>query len=209
MKQKLYKNKLLIVGLAFTISIAAIVSYQVINGNIWGSKGKGGIVLFVTSMGNITIHLWNDMPITTGNFKNLIRRGIYDNTKFHRVVFNFAIQGGDPTGTGYGDPSIPTIQDEYSRNSSQDRNLRGRIAMANANDPDNGIYNTGSSQFFFNLVDNEFLNGKHPVFGEVINGTAVMDEIGNVETAVNPNTGEKSVPVTPVYLIKALILSEG
>ena len=65
------------------------------------------IVIFETNMGNITIQLREDMPITVGNFKNLTQQGVYDNTVFHRVIAGFMIQGGDPTGTGYGDPSIP------------------------------------------------------------------------------------------------------
>ncbi|MCJ7630909.1 peptidylprolyl isomerase, partial [Candidatus Bathyarchaeota archaeon] len=69
-------------------------------------------VLLVTSMGNVTIGLYDDMPITAGNFLNLTKSGVYDNTIFHRVVANFVVQGGDPTGTGKGDPNIPTIPDE-------------------------------------------------------------------------------------------------
>src|SRR5674536_19938 len=65
-------------------------------------------VLLHTSMGDITIALRNDMPITTGNFKKLVQKGAYNGTIFHRVIPGFMIQGGDPTGTGYGDPSIPT-----------------------------------------------------------------------------------------------------
>ena len=65
-------------------------------------------VLLQTNMGDITIELRSDMPITTGNFKNLVQKGTYNKTIFHRVIKGFMIQGGDPTGTGYGDPSIPT-----------------------------------------------------------------------------------------------------
>ncbi|MCW3993983.1 MAG: peptidylprolyl isomerase [Candidatus Bathyarchaeota archaeon] len=124
-------------------------------------------------MGDIVIQLHNDMPITTGNFKNLTQQGVYDDTIFHRVINGFIIQGGDPTGTGYGDPSIPTIPDEFT---DHNRNDRGTIAMANAGP------NTGSSQFFINLVDNDHLNANHPVFGEVIEGMNVVDDIGEVLT---------------------------
>ena len=65
-------------------------------------------------MGDITIELRNDKPITTSNFIHLIQQGTYNNTIFHRVIAGFMIQGGDPTGTGYGDPSIPTIKDEIA-----------------------------------------------------------------------------------------------
>jgi len=150
-------------------------------------------VLLATSMGNITIQLRDDMPITAGNFKNLVQQGIYDGTIFHRVMANFMIQGGDPTGTGYGDPSIPSIPDEFT---SINQNNRGTIAMANAG------ANTGSSQFFINVKNNNALDTKHPVFGTVIEGMSVVDAISNV--AVGPNAfGENSVPLQVITLIKA------
>jgi peptidylprolyl isomerase len=134
---------------------------------------NGVKVLFHTSMGDITIQLRNDMPITTGNFKNLVQRGTFNGTIFHRVIKGFMIQGGDPTGTGYGDPSIPDIKDEFTR---KNRNDRGTIAMANAG-PD-----TGSSQFFINLVNNNYLDTKHPQFGKVASGMDVVDAIAKVPT---------------------------
>ena len=96
-------------------------------------------VLLETTEGNITIELASDMPITAGNFAGLVEKGVYNGVIFHRVMDGFMIQGGDPTGTGYGDPSIPMIKDEF--NGIQE-NKRGTIAMANAGP------NTGSSQFF-------------------------------------------------------------
>jgi len=127
-------------------------------------------------MGDITIELYDDMPITTGNFKTLVQQGIYDGTIFHRVIDGFMIQGGDPTGTGYGDPAIPAIPDEFT---DHNRNNRGTISMANAGP------NTGSSQFFINLVNNNHLDTKHPVFGRVVEGMDVVDRIGEVETDEN------------------------
>jgi len=118
------------------------------------------------------------MPITTSNFENLVRNGIYDGTIFHRIIDEFMIQGGDPTGTGYGDPKIPNIRDEFSH-ASGNRNNRGTIAMANAGP------NTGSSQFFLNLVDNNYLDSMHPVFGKVIEGMDVVDKIAKVPTDAN------------------------
>ena len=145
-------------------------------------------VLLRTSMGNITIQLYDDMPITTGNFKGLVKQGVYDGTIFHRVIDGFMIQGGDPTGTGYGDPSIPAIPDEFT---DHNRNDRGTVAMANAGP------NTGSSQFFINLVNNQHLDDKHPVFGEVISGMDVVDAIGKVLTDDNDR------PLEPVTIISA------
>lgn len=141
-----------------------------------------------TTKGDIVIELYSDMPITTGNFKRLVQRGVYDGTIFHRVINGFVIQGGDPTGTGYGDPSISSIPDEFTDHNSNDR---GTIAMANAGP------NTGSSQFFINLVDNNRLDPKHPVFGRVIEGIQVVDNIANVDTDENDR------PKQEVRIIKA------
>jgi len=156
---------------------------------------NGELVRLHTNMGNITIQLRDDMPITTLNFKNLTYSGVYDNTIFHRVIPNFMIQGGDPTGTGYGDPSIPNIQDEFSTNSSNNRNLRGTIAMANTGQAD-----SGSSQFFINVVYNDHLDNKHPVFGDVIEGMDIVDAISKVSTDSNDK------PLINVTIIKAEII---
>jgi peptidylprolyl isomerase len=152
---------------------------------------NGVKVLLHTNMGDITIQLRNDMPITTNNFKNLVQQGIFSSTIFHRVIKGFMIQGGDPTGTGCGDPSIPDIKDEFTRTN---RNDRGTISMANAGP------NTGSSQFFINQVNNNFLDSKHPAFGKVISGMDVVDKIAKVQT----NSNDK--PCTNVTIISASIL---
>jgi peptidylprolyl isomerase len=155
------------------------------------SNLEGVKVLFHTSMGDITIQLRKDMPITTGNFKNLVQKGTYNGTIFHRVINGFMIQGGDSTGTGYGDPSIPDIKDEFT---SKNRNERGTIAMANAGP------NTGSSQFFINLVNNNFLDSKHPQFGKVISGMDAVDSIAKVAT------DSRDKPIKNVTIISATIL---
>ena len=147
-------------------------------------------VLLQTTLGDITIALRSDMSLTTGNFKNLVQKGIYNGTIFHRIIPGFMIQGGDPTGTGYGDPSIPEIQDEFTRTN---RNDRGTISMANAGP------NTGSSQFFINQVNNNFLDSKHPAFGKVVAGMDVVDKIAKVST----NRNDK--PLTNVTIINASI----
>lgn len=148
-------------------------------------------ILLHTSMGDITIQLRNDMPITTNNFKSLVQQGKYNNTIFHRVIDGFMIQGGDPTGTGYGDPSIPNIKDEFTR---KNHNNRGTIAMANAGP------NTGSSQFFINLVNNNYLDTKHPQFGKVVTGMDVVDAIAKVRTSMEDK------PFKNVTIINASIL---
>ncbi|MHC3130173.1 MAG: peptidylprolyl isomerase [Candidatus Bathyarchaeota archaeon] len=158
-------------------------------------------VLLETSMGNIVIELRDDMPITTENFKNLVQQGVYNNTIFHRVIAGFMIQGGDPTGTGYGDPLISNIQDEFTDNN---KNERGTIAMAKKSDPFTGLVvpDSGSSQFFINVVNNsnENFDGDYSVFGTVIEGMDVVDQIAKVAT----DSGDS--PLEEVTLIKAQLV---
>ncbi|MBN2094981.1 MAG: peptidylprolyl isomerase [Candidatus Aenigmarchaeota archaeon] len=164
-----------------------------------GNENAAKRVLLETNMGNITIELYSNMPITAGNFENLVKNGTYDGTVFHRVIADFMIQGGDPTGTGYGDPKIPKIQDEFVNGST---NVRGTISMANTGQP-----NSGSSQFFINLVDNTFLDwdkppasSRHPVFGKVVEGMDVVDKIGKVQT------GPGDRPANEVKIIRATVI---
>ncbi len=147
-------------------------------------------VLLETNMGNITIEMNSDMPITTGNFVKLVKQGFYDGVIFHRVIDGFMIQGGDPTGTGMGGPGYK-IKDEFT---SSNRNDRGTISMANSGP------NTGGSQFFINLVNNNFLDTKHPAFGKVVSGMEVVDKIGKVMTS----SGDK--PIQDVKIIKASVI---
>jgi len=132
-------------------------------------------VLLKTTEGDIIIELDKNMPITTKNFEKLVKEKYYDGIIFHRVIDGFMIQGGDPTGTGTGGPGY-TIKDEFTENN---KNNRGTISMANAG-PD-----TGGSQFFINLVNNNFLDAKHPVFGKVVEGMDIVDKIGKSQADIN------------------------
>ena len=158
-------------------------------GNIISSGTK---VKLETSMGDIVIELYSEMPITAGNFEKLVKQGFYDGVIFHRVIDGFMIQGGDPTGTGSGGPGYK-IQDEFT-NTNLDKNNCGTISMANAGP------NTGGSQFFINLVDNNFLDRKHPVFGKVIEGMDVVDKIAKVEKDA------QNKPLEDIKIIKATII---
>jgi peptidylprolyl isomerase len=130
-------------------------------------------VVLKTNKGNIHIELFDQRrPITTGNFISLIERDFYDGLIFHRVIDGFMIQGGCPYGTGFGGPGY-TIQDEFA---GYNQNLRGTISMANAGP------NTGGSQFFINLADNNFLDTRHSVFGKVIQGMDIVDAIAKTQT---------------------------
>ncbi len=175
------------------IFITAIILILIIGGIYIYNSNKMTRVKLETNHGEIIINLYSDMPITTGNFENLVKQGTYDGVIFHRIIDGFMIQGGDPTGTGYGDPKIPNIQDEFTH-AGGNKNNRGTISMANAGP------NTGSSQFFINLVDNNFLDSKHPAFGMVIEGMDVVDKIAKVETDA------RDKPIEDVVILKASVL---
>ncbi len=173
------------------IIVAAII--LIVAGGLYmqNSGEKQTRVLLQTTMGNITIELSGDMPITAGNFEKLVKQGYYDGVIFHRVMAGFMIQGGDPTGSGAGGPGY-TILDEFTNHNN---NSRGTIAMANTGDP-----NTGGSQFFINVVNNDFLDSKHPVFGKVVAGMDVVDAI------VNTKTDQNDRPLQEVRIIKATLV---
>lgn len=142
-----------------------------------------------TNVGDIAIRMYDDMPITTGNFVKLAKDGFYDGIIFHRVIDQFMIQCGCPDGIGTGGPGY-TIQDEFVKGHS---NKRGTIAMANTGRP-----NSGGSQWFINLVDNTYLDwdnprtpSAHPVFGEVVKGMDVVDKIGSARTDRNDKPADE------------------
>ncbi|MCL5680694.1 MAG: peptidylprolyl isomerase [Candidatus Thermoplasmatota archaeon] len=147
-------------------------------------------VMLETNVGKIEIELFEkEMPVTAGNFVRLVERGFYDGVSFHRVIPDFMIQGGDPTGTGRGGPGY-SIRDEFTPNN---RNDRGTISMANAGP------NTGGSQFFINVANNNFLDKKHPVFGKVIQGMDVVDMISKMKT------DKSDRPLSKVFITKAVL----
>ena len=131
-----------------------------------------------TNYGDIRLEMYDALvPNTVNNFVNLVNQGFYDGVIFHRVIDNFMIQGGD------GSPAPPSIIDEFDSTLS---NVQKTISMANSGP------NTGTCQFFINLVDNTYLDfdkapltSKHPVFGITITGFNVVQAIGNVQTNFN------------------------
>ena len=126
-----------------------------------------------TNHGDIVLELFDeDAPKTVDNFRKLAEDGFYDGLIFHRVIPDFMIQGGDPTGTGRGGPGY-TFEDEFNDN----KVVRGALAMANAGP------NTNGSQFFIVTAEaTPWLDGKHTVFGQVTSGMDVVDAISSVET---------------------------
>lgn len=170
----------------------SILYFLFIIGSV-GSINSQTVVTFYTTLGDFEVELYDaQMPITVGNFLSLVDQEFYDGIIFHRVISNFVIQGGDPTGTGSGGPGY-TIQDEFVPGPS---NIKKTLSMANTGQP-----NSGGSQFFINLKNNIFLDydkppltSAHPVFGIVISGWDVVELIENVP--VNGNDR----PLTPVVM---------
>lgn len=180
-------------------------------GGNWTDKVSSGVDLYATlhtSQGNITVKLFSkDAPKTVKNFVGLatgerewrnpatgeVKRGVplYSGTIFHRVIEGFMIQGGDPLGTGTGDPGY-RFEDEFQSGRTFDR--VGLLAMANAGPATNG------SQFFITTSTPTYLNGKHTIFGEVVKGFEVVEAISKVPKA----PGDR--PIQPV-VIKDIAIS--
>ena len=134
------------------------------------------VAVMQTNQGAITLKLFEDVaPKAVENFERLAEKGYYEGIIFHRVIDGFMIQGGDPTGTGYGGKSFWGVpfEDEVSPKYRFDR--PGLLAMANSGPKTNG------SQFFITLAATPWLNDKHTIFGEVIEGMDVVEAIGKTE----------------------------
>ena len=134
---------------------------------------KSYTVRMETDKGEMVIELFADKaPKTVNNFVFLARQGFYDGVIFHRVIANFMVQGGDPTGTGTGGPGYK-FEDEFDPSLKHDK--PGVLSMANAGP------NTNGSQFFITLGPTPHLDGRHAVFGAVVEGLDVVKEIGSVD----------------------------
>jgi len=175
------------------------------------AREPGLYAVINTTLGTITLRLFEkETPVTVRNFVGLVRgtkefrdpktgamvkRPFFNGVAFHRVIPDFMIQGGDPTGRGTYDAGY-TIPDEFIPTLKFDVN--GRVAMANTGDP-----HTGSTQFFITDSLPEFLNGKHTIFGQVIDGQDVVHKIANV-----PRDAQDK-PRTPVKIVTIKLVREG
>jgi len=120
-----------------------------------------------TKKGDLVLKLFaSDVPVTVNNFVFLAREGFYDGTTFHRVIPGFMAQGGDPTGTGTGGPGY-SFADEFTKHT----HVTGALSMANAG------ANTNGSQFFITYAPQHHLDGRHSVFGQLTEGTDVLESI--------------------------------
>jgi|SRR5271165_1027007 len=198
-------NRLLLYGLTLAAAFPVLASDAPVK-DPWMQKALAGKDLWVTmktSEGNIVLHLFSSAaPKTVANFVGLAsgekqwrdpRTGqmssarAYDNTIFHRVIKGFMIQGGDPTGTGTGEPGY-TFADETSNGKKFDK--VGLLAMANRGPATNGM------QWFITVSTPDYLNGKHTIFGEVVSGYDVVEKISTAPTGA---TG-RDRPNTPIVL---------
>lgn len=157
------------------------------------------VVVMQTSMGTVEIELWADeAPISTENFLRYVDNNLYNNLTFHRVIPGFMVQGGGYDTDFVEISGYPPIKNEARPGL---RNDRGTVAMARTN-----VVDSATSQFFVNLVDNDFLNQRstapqdfgYAAFGEVISGMDVVDRIAGVTTG--SSRGHQDVPVEPVII---------
>ena len=180
--------------------IIPLILYSLINLNFMNSdslsnKSDSNIIRFETNMGTFDVKVFPDKaPKTAARIKELAKSGFYNGIIFHRIIDQFVIQGGDPTGTGTGG-SGQSIPDEFNNGLSHDK--AGVIAMANSGRP-----NSQDSQFYITLAPVQFLDGKYTIFGEVVSGLDVVKNIGKVQT------GPGDRPVNDVVMTKVYLLEE-
>lgn len=183
-------------------SIFATVVFFIFTLSLQGEESfmmpKNPVVVVETNLGNVTIALKPDIaPKAVENFLQLAKKDYYNDVIFHRVIKDFMIQGGDPTGTGRGGESIYGKPFEDEVTPAVQFNKPGLLAMANAGPRTNG------SQFFITTASTPWLNGKHTIFGEVIEGYDVVKKIENTPK----NAQDK--PLTPVKIVKITLVQEG
>ena len=163
------------------------------------AQSKPDTVVFKTSLGDLTIALFNRAaPVTVKNFLAYVDSGFYNGTIFHRVIPGFVIQGGGYNKNLVRRPTFPPIKNESDNGL---KNERGTLSMARTQDP-----NSATSQFFVSLVDNSGLDFKgegtgYAVFGKVIAGMDVVDKIAKVQTETRG--GFQDIPKDPVFIISA------
>jgi len=139
-----------------------------------------------TEKGKMVLELFaRDVPVTVNNFAFLAREGFYDGSTFHRVIPGFMAQGGDPTGTGRGGPGYK-FADEFTEH----KHIAGTLSMANAGP------NTNGSQFFITFTPQHALDGKHTVFGKLIEGMDVLEKLTPRDPSQNPQLeGDKIIRI--------------
>lgn len=203
-KRKKRKKALII---SISILAAVIVVVSIVCSYLFLVKWKPvTVVLEVEGYGDITLELYPYYaPITVENFVSYVEDGFYDGLTFHRVIQNFMIQGGDPTGTGIGDSSLEKIKGEFSANGVKN-NLkfeRGVIGMAHSSD-----YDSATSQFFICQEDDQVshLNGQYAAFGRVVDGMEVVDSIAACDKTTEVENGQHYVPAEKIIITRAYVV---
>ena len=175
-------------GVLFTVGVLAGFGLVMASSSAQGPRPQA---IIETSKGRIVIELYKDeAPKTVENFVTLATKGFYNGLIFHRVIPGFMVQTGDPTGTGMGGPGY-TFADEFAPSLHHDG--PGVVSMANSGP------NTNGSQFFITLAATPWLDGKHAIFGHVIEGQEVVDHIAAVER----NAQDK--PMTDIAMTQVTI----
>lgn len=194
-------NKNMVGGVIFLFIIIALASMFFVSRSFSEVEDMNPVVIFETSKGNIKLELDREnAPITTENFVKYVEDGHFDGLIFHRVIPNFMIQGGGflPDGTQRETRAPIKLESDNGL-----KNVRGTVAMARTMVPD-----SATSQFFINLNNNEFLNygfrdEGYAVFGRVVDGMSVVDEIAKIQTANKAGHGDW--PLEDVLIIKAYL----
>jgi peptidyl-prolyl cis-trans isomerase B (cyclophilin B) len=171
----------------------------------WPTGPHPSVVLEIEKYGPITVELYPELaPRTVQSFLDLVNSGFYDGTSFHRVITDFMIQGGDPNSRdldpandGEGGPGF-SLADEFSAAP----HLRGVLSLANSGQPD-----TGGSQFFILQRDSNHLDGRHSVFGRVVEGLDVVDRIAAAETDLYGRWGKANRPLEKIVIGRASVVS--
>jgi len=203
------RNALTIKVICLILAIAAVIGIVIAIVSALHQPEVVTVALVVKDYGTITLELYPEIaPITVDHVVAYIEDGFYDGLIFHRVIEDFMIQGGDPTGTGYGDSSLPTIKGEFSSNGvKNDLSFkRGVIGMAR-----NGFSNnSASTQFFICHKDSEHLDGSYAAFGKVIDGMNVVDAIATCEKTDDiDSSGTHSVPKEKIVIEKMYVIKDG
>ncbi len=173
-----------------------VISFMVSHTGVLHAK-EGRMVVFETNQGTIELKLYSDVaPKACENFTKLIEKGYYNGLVFHRVIKDFMIQGGDPTGTGRGGQSIwgKPFEDEFRKDIKFGK--EGILAMANSGPNSNG------SQFFITTIKTPWLDMHHTIFGEVVSGYDIVKKIEETKTDLS------SKPLVEQKIIKAYVKGE-
>jgi len=208
--EKFFSKLMNVMIIVLSITLVAPVAYLFLKPDPFdpikdGKKVK--VAMEIKDMGTITLELYADLaPKTVENFLKYVNEGFYDGVTFHRVIENFMIQGGDPTGTGMGLSTAPKIEGEFTSNGFTN-NLafdRGVIGMARGDDP-----NSASTQFFICHMKSAHLDGEYAAFGRVIDGIEVVDMIATCEideSVVDEEGKIKYKPLNDIIMEKVYVI---